>query len=144
MRMSSQPMELEVSEEVQALIAMGLVEVVAEDSQPVPTAAEEPPAEAPTAEEPAVATAAGEGASVEVAWLEQCSKHLHHIEGRLMEAEFMGHEVVRQIGILLDTMSPPPRGGLGVVPEAIPGHLREDVEAIGREVRPAWRARGEL
>ena len=106
MRMSSQPMELEVSEEVQALIAMGLVEVVAEDSQPVPTAAEEPPAEAPTAEEPAVATAAGEGASAEAAWLEQCSKHLHHIEGRLMEAEFMGHEVVRQIRNLLDTMSP--------------------------------------
>ena len=112
MRMSSQPMELEVSEEVRALIAMGLVEVVVEDSQPVPAAAEEPPAEEPAAEEPAVATTAGEVASAEAAWLEQCSKHLRHIEGRLMEAEFMGHEVVRQVMILLDTFSPHP-GGTG-------------------------------
>ena len=113
MRMSSQPMELEVSEEVQALIAMGLVEVVAEDSQPVPTADEAPTAEEPAVATAAVATAAGEGASAEAAWLEQCSKHLHHIEGRLMEAEFMGHEVVRQVMILLESFPPPPPGGTG-------------------------------
>jgi len=101
---------------VQALIAMGLVEVVAEDSQPVPTAVEEPPAEAPTSEEPAVATAAGAGASAEAAWLEQCSKHLHHIEGRLMEAEFLGHEVVRQFGNLLEVVAPLPQGDWGYFP----------------------------
>ena len=48
-----------------------------------------------------------------VGWMRQCSKHLSHIEARLMEGEYLGHEVVRQIGILLQTFSPPPRGEWG-------------------------------
>ena len=39
-------------------------------------------------------------------WAEQCSKHLVHVEKRLMEAEFMGHEVVRQMMTLMATSSP--------------------------------------
>ena len=39
-------------------------------------------------------------------WAEQCSKHLVHVENRMMETEFMGHEVVRQIMGLMATWSP--------------------------------------
>ena len=46
-------------------------------------------------------------------WMQQCSRHLSHIEKRLMEADYLGHEVVRQIGILLEAFSPPPRGDWG-------------------------------
>ena len=53
-----------------------------------------------------------EGDEIAVGWMRQCSKHLSHIEARLMEGEYLGHEVVRQIGILLRTFSPPP-GGTG-------------------------------
>ena len=49
-----------------------------------------------------------------VRWMEQCSKHLSHLEVRMMESEFLGHEVVRQITNLLLTFSPL-RGGLGMV-----------------------------
>ena len=48
----------------------------------------------------------------EVRWMQQCSKHLSNMEVRMMEGEFFGHEVVRQIGNLLLTFSPPP-GGIG-------------------------------
>ena len=52
-----------------------------------------------------------EGASV--GWMRQCSKHLSHIEGRMMEEGYMGHEVVRQIMILLDSFCPAPFGDWG-------------------------------
>ena len=34
-------------------------------------------------------------------WARQCSKHLSHVEKRLMESEFLGHEVVRQLMSLM-------------------------------------------
>ena len=46
----------------------------------------------------------------EVEWLMQISKHLTHCEERLMMGNLMGHEVVRQIGILIEAFSPPPVG----------------------------------
>ena len=46
-------------------------------------------------------------------WMRQCSKHLSHIEKRLMEGEYLGHEVVRQVGQLLEQFSPPPLVGIG-------------------------------
>ena len=49
-----------------------------------------------------------EGGAVQ--WMRQCSKHLVHIEERLMRGNFMGHEVMRQICIMLDSFTPPPRG----------------------------------
>ena len=70
-----------------------------------------------------------------VRWMEQCSKHLSHLEVRMMESEFLGHEVVRQIGNLLLTFPPPPGGGLGVAPEAGFGHRGED-DAAACEVLP--------
>ena len=42
-------------------------------------------------------------------WMAQCSLHLSHIEKRLMEAEFLGHEVVRQLGNLLVAFNHPPK-----------------------------------
>ena len=45
--------------------------------------------------------------------MKQCSKHLCHIEGRLMETEFLGHEVVRQVGMLIDGFRPVPYGDWG-------------------------------
>ena len=79
-----------------------------EGSQEVPegltqatSAGEESAGEAPAPEAPA-AMATDEGRSTAEAWLQQISKHLHHVEGRLMEEGFLGHEVVRQIGILLE------------------------------------------
>ena len=44
----------------------------------------------------------------EIDWLRQISKHLTHIESRLMTGNLMGHEVVRHIGILIEAFSPPP------------------------------------
>ena len=56
-----------------------------------------------------------------VTWMKQCSKHLSHIEGRRMQEGFMGHEVVRQMCILIEGFSPPPRGDWGrVKPDAFP------------------------
>ena len=49
----------------------------------------------------------------QVEWLTQCSKHLHHIEGRMMENEYLGHEIMRQVSNHLVTFSPPPRGDWG-------------------------------
>ena len=49
----------------------------------------------------------------EVQWMQQCSKHLHYIEKRMMENEFLGHEVVRQSGIVIDAFRPPPYGDWG-------------------------------
>ena len=45
--------------------------------------------------------------------MKQCSKHLSHIETRMMEESFMGHEVVRQISTHIEAFSPPPRGDWG-------------------------------
>ena len=42
-------------------------------------------------------------------WMQQCSKHLHHIEGRLMESEFLCHETIRQLQQLF-LKCPPPVG----------------------------------
>jgi len=96
-------MQIEGTDEVQALIDQGN-----EANEAMPAA------EVPAAEMAADAVAADEGRGIaEAQWLEQISKHLHHIEGRLMEEGFLGHEVVRQIGILLEAMSPPPRGDWG-------------------------------
>ena len=67
-------------------------------------------------------------------WMQQCSKHLSNMEKRMMEGEFLGHEVVRQIGMLLTSFSPPD-GGLGVAPEAGFGHRGED-DAAACEVLP--------
>ena len=46
-------------------------------------------------------------------WMRQCSKHLHNIEGRLMQSEYMGHEVVRRMGAYIEEWCPPPRGDHG-------------------------------
>ena len=46
-------------------------------------------------------------------WMKACSAHLSNIEKRLMEAEYLGHEVVRQITMLLTSFSPAPRGDWG-------------------------------
>ena len=43
-------------------------------------------------------------------WSEVCSKHLMHIEKRLMEQEFLAHETMRQLMVLLSEWSPAPRG----------------------------------
>ena len=48
-----------------------------------------------------------------VRWMEQCSKHLSHLEVRMMESDYLGHEVVRQITNLLLTFSTPSGGGIG-------------------------------
>ena len=66
--------------------------------------------------------AAGAGAGAEavggrgdfsaVGWLRQISKHLSHIEKRMMESAFLGHEVVRQVCQVIETFSPP-LGGIG-------------------------------
>ena len=45
--------------------------------------------------------------------MRHCSSHLSHIEKRLMESEYLGHEVVRMIMQLIDGFSPPPRGDWG-------------------------------
>ena len=37
-------------------------------------------------------------------WTRMCSKHLYHIEHRLMESQFLGHEVVRQMGEIWNRM----------------------------------------
>ena len=117
--MESQPMHIEVPDEAQTLVDHGLVEVVPEGEASQATTGAE--AEAPAPEAPALpadtAMADGEGhGTAEAAWLEQISKHLHHIEGRLMEAEFLGHEVVRQFGNLLEVVVPPPQGDWGYFP----------------------------
>jgi len=119
--MDSQMMD--VNESMAGLIAEGFVEVT--NSQEFPegpsqgtSAGEEPVGEAPAPEATAGPTAdamaddEGHG-TTEVEWLEQISKHLHHIENRLMEEGFLGHEVVRQIGNLIAGFSPPPRGDWG-------------------------------
>jgi len=69
-------------------------------------------AEMPAHEAVAMADDEG-GRTSEVEWLTQISKHLHHIENRFMEDGYLGHEVVRQIGNLLEAFSPPPRGDWG-------------------------------
>ena len=46
-------------------------------------------------------------------WVKNVSKHLSHIEMRMMHSEILGHEVVRQVQQLLDGFSPPPRGDWG-------------------------------
>ena len=45
--------------------------------------------------------------------MKQVSKHLVHVKKRMMEAEYLGHEVVRQYVIALMDFSPPPRGDWG-------------------------------
>jgi hypothetical protein len=48
-----------------------------------------------------------------VGWLRQRSAHLRHIENRLMEDVFLGHEVVRILVALMLGFTPPPRGDWG-------------------------------
>jgi len=48
-----------------------------------------------------------------VNWMRQCSKHLSHIEGRLMEEAYLGHEVVRQVCMCLEQFCPEPFGDWG-------------------------------
>ena len=45
--------------------------------------------------------------------MKQCSKYLSHIEARLMENEYLGHEVVRQVSQLIYGFSPAPFGDWG-------------------------------
>ncbi len=49
----------------------------------------------------------------EAQWMRQCSKHLSHIEGRLMEDSYLGHEVVRQMMSVIEAFLPPPCGDMG-------------------------------
>ena len=60
------------------------------------------------------ASKGNEGKWGSVRWLEQCSKHLAHIEVRAMEQHYLGHEVVRMISTVLVTYCPPSGGGLGM------------------------------
>ena len=57
------------------------------------------------------------------------SKHLSHIEARLMEGEYLGHDVARQIIMPLLAAVPYPRGDWGVAAEGVTGHRCEDGEA---------------
>ena len=43
-------------------------------------------------------------------WNQQVSLHLSHMENRAMEAEYEGHEVVRQFGNMLEAFVPPLAG----------------------------------
>ena len=43
-------------------------------------------------------------------WAEACSKHLMHIEKRLMDQELLAHEAMRHLMGLLSEWSPAPRG----------------------------------
>ena len=45
--------------------------------------------------------------------MRQCSKHLSHIEARLMENGYLGHEVVRQLMQIIEGFCPPPFGDWG-------------------------------
>ena len=44
----------------------------------------------------------------DIEWLEQISRHLSHVERRLMHAELLSHEVVRLIVEVFLSFSPPP------------------------------------
>ena len=47
-------------------------------------------------------------------WTKQCSKHLCHIEERLMEQAYLAHEVLRQVRSSMRQCSPlPERSGAG-------------------------------
>ena len=46
-------------------------------------------------------------------WMKACSARLSNIEKRLMEAEYLGHEAVRPITMLLTCFSTAPRGDWG-------------------------------
>ena len=46
-------------------------------------------------------------------WCEQISKHLVHVEARLMEHEYLAHEMVRQVQQALKRFVPFPRGDWG-------------------------------
>ena len=46
-------------------------------------------------------------------WCEQISKHLVHVESRLMEHEYLAHEMVRQVQQALKRFVPFPRGDWG-------------------------------
>ena len=48
-------------------------------------------------------------------WAQQCSKHLSHIEKRLMTSEFLGHEVVRMVQQIIDNFKPEPAGDWGYI-----------------------------
>ena len=50
-----------------------------------------------------------------VGWMRQCSKHLSHIEGRMMEGALLGHEVVRQMLMFWTSFVPYPMGDWGWV-----------------------------
>ena len=52
-------------------------------------------------------------ASEATEWAQQCSKHLSHIEKRLMTSEFLGHEVVRIVYQVLEEFKPQPVGDWG-------------------------------
>ena len=54
-------------------------------------------------------------ASEATEWAQQCSKHLSHIEKRLMTSEFLGHEVVRMVHQVLDEFKPEPVGDWGYI-----------------------------
>ena len=71
-------------------------------------------------EKPGEAWKEDEAEPGEFNWMKQCSKHLSHMEHRMMEGEFLGHEVVRQIQILMTTFFAAPQGGLGLALEAVP------------------------
>lgn len=82
--------------------------------------AETPEAEAACPEAEVDATAAQWGwrwtegyVAVTVTWLRQISKHLCHVEGRIMKDSILGHEVVRQVVILIDKFCRLPCGGWG-------------------------------
>ena len=51
----------------------------------------------------------------EWSWMRQCSKHLSHMEVRMMEEGYLGHEVVRQAMNKLDEFTPPPKGDWGYI-----------------------------
>ena len=72
------------------------------------------------AEHPTTPEAAPESSAIKVkgmaklsGWAEQCSKHLSHIEQRSMYSDVLGHEMVRQLCIVIDGFVPPPRGDWG-------------------------------
>jgi len=88
------------------------IEVMALDSEVGLTAEDQAPALAEGLEGQAAAQLVP-NEEPSVMWMRQCSKHLAHIEGRLMENEYFGHEVVRQVGMAIESFRPSPYGDWG-------------------------------
>ena len=83
---------------------------VEEASEGVQSVAAAEGAAAPEGDEGFASRLKHEGAAF---WMRNCSKHLHNIEGRIMQNSLLGHEVVRQIIMIIQGFCPATRGDWG-------------------------------